>query len=269
MSCILHVVDAFTSDPFHGNPAAVCILEEPISDARMQSMAREINLSETAFSFPVEGGFSLRWFTPRVEVKLCGHATLATAFTLWKTGALEPHQPARFQTLSGWLTCRLAGNWIEMDFPTLPVLAAEAPSSLLEGLGAFPLFAGTAGLTGTAGLKWLVELESEEHVRSLKPNFTKLSALPVQGIIVTSRANSTEFDFVSRYFAPASGVNEDPVTGSAHCALAPYWSPKLGKSDFTAFQVSDRGGVVRAILKGERTLLSGQAVLVSRIEMFV
>lgn len=269
MSFILHVVDAFTSEPFTGNPAAVCLHKDPISDARMQSMAREINLSETAFSFPVDGGFSLRWFTPSVEVKLCGHATLATAFALWNTGVLDPHQPARFQTLSGWLTCRLNGSWIEMDFPTLPVRAAEAPSSLLEGLGAFPLFAGTAGLKGAAGLKWLVELEREEHVCSLEPNFSKLRELPVQGIIVTSRASSAEFDFVSRYFAPASGVNEDPVTGSAHCALAPYWSHKLGKTDFTASQVSSRGGVVRATLKGERTLLSGQAVLVSRIEMFV
>lgn len=261
MSHTLHVVDAFTHRPFAGNPAAVCVLAAPADETWMRLVAREMNLSETAFLHPTAGGWSLRWFTPTVEVKLCGHATLASAFTLWETGVLPPDQPARFHTLSGWLTCRRDGDWIEMDFPALPVTAAEPPPALLAGLGVEPKF------VGNAGFKWLVELADETAVRAVRPDFQKLAALPVQGIIVTARADTAEFDFVSRYFAPASGVNEDPVTGSAHCALGPYWQVKLGRADFTAYQASERGGLVKVGVRGDRVLLRGQAVMMSRVDL--
>jgi PhzF family phenazine biosynthesis protein len=261
MSVKLHVVDAFTNRLFEGNPAAVCVLDAPRDDEWMKLVASEMNLSETAFLHAIEGGYSLRWFTPVVEVKLCGHATLASAFTLWETGVLAPDQPVRFHTLSGWLTCRRDGGWTEMDFPALSVAQAEPPRALLEGLGVTPAF------VGNAGFQWLVELANETTVRALRPDFQRLAELPVQGIIVTARSESPEFDFISRYFAPASGVNEDPVTGSAHCALGPYWQSKLGKNDFKAYQASRRGGVVKLSVRGERVLLRGQAVMMSRVEL--
>ncbi len=261
MSIKLHVVDAFTNKPFVGNPAAVCMLEAAREDGWMKLVAHEMNLSETAFLHPIEGGYSLRWFTPAAEVKLCGHATLASAFTLWETGLLAPDQPARFHTLSGWLTCRRDGEWIEMDFPALPVAPAEPPRALLDGLGVTPAY------VGNAGFQWLVELANEKTLRAVRPDFQRLAELPVQGIIVTARSDSLEFDFVSRYFAPASGVNEDPVTGSAHCALGPYWQSKLGKNDFTAYQASRRGGIVKLSVRGDRVLLRGQAVMMSRVEL--
>jgi predicted PhzF superfamily epimerase YddE/YHI9 len=263
MNVTLQVVDAFTHRPFAGNPAAVCVLPVPREEAWMKLVAREMNLSETAFLHPMEGGFALRWFTPTVEVKLCGHATLASAHTLWETNALVPDQPARFRTLSGWLTCRRAGEWIEMDFPALPVEAAEPPPVLLQGLGVKPVF------VGRAALKWLVEVADEAALRAVRPDFQRLGELPVQGIIVTARPDTPGFDFVSRYFAPASGVNEDPVTGSAHCALGPYWQAKLGKADFTAYQASARGGVVKVGVRGDRVLLTGQAVTVSCVQLLV
>ena len=260
MSCALHIVDAFTNQPFTGNPAAVCVLDVPANVTWMKQVAREMNLSETAFLTSITGGWSLRWFTPTVEVKLCGHATLASAFILWETGAVPPEQPARFHTLSGWLTCRNTGDWIEMDFPALSISPAEPPAALLAGLGVAPVF------VGFAGFKWLVELASESEVRNVHPNFQRLAELAVQGIIVTARSESPQFDFVSRYFAPASGVNEDPVTGSAHCALGPYWQAKLGKADFTAYQASARGGVVKVRVRDDRVLLCGQAVMMGKIE---
>jgi predicted PhzF superfamily epimerase YddE/YHI9 len=263
MNITLQVVDAFTNRPFAGNPAAVCVLPAPRDEAWMKLVAREMNLSETAFLHPTEGGFALRWFTPTVEVKLCGHATLASAHTLWETGALEPDQPARFHTLSGWLDCRRAGEWIEMDFPAHPVEAAEPPPVLLQGLGVKPVF------VGRAAFQWLVEVADEAALRGLRPDFQRLSELPVQGIIVTAQPDAPEFDFVSRYFAPASGVNEDPVTGSAHCALGPYWQAKLGKADFTAYQASARGGVVKVSVRSDRVLLTGQAITVSRVQLLV
>ena len=263
MSIALQVVDAFTNRPFAGNPAAVCVLAAPRDEAWMQLVAREMNLSETAFLDSIEGGFALRWFTPTREVKLCGHATLASAHTLWETGALAPDQPARFHTLSGWLTCRRAGEWIEMDFPALPVETAEPPPGLLPALGAKSVF------VGRAPFHWLVEVADDATLRGLRPDFQRLGELPVQGIIATSRPSAPEFDFVSRYFAPASGVNEDPVTGSAHCALGPYWQAKLGKPDFTAYQASPRGGVVKVGVRGDRVLLTGQAVTVSHVRFLV
>lgn len=259
---ILHIVDAFTNRPFAGNPAAVCVLNAPRSEAWMKLVAREMNLSETAFLHPIAGGWSLRWFTPAVEVKLCGHATLASAFALWETGALAAHEPARFQTLSGWLTCRRDGAWIEMDFPAAIAKPCAAPGGLEEALGC-PLRS-----CGLNDMDYLVEVADEATVRALRPNFSALAVLPVRGVIVTARSAAAEFDFVSRFFAPAAGVNEDPVTGSAHCALGPFWQAKLGKADFNAFQTSERGGVVKVGVRGDRVLLSGQAVMMSRVELF-
>jgi PhzF family phenazine biosynthesis protein len=257
----LHIIDAFTDKPFSGNPAAVCLSAKPADDAWMKLVAREMNLSETAFLHPVEGGFSLRWLTPAVEVKLCGHATLASAFTLWETGVLETHERARFHTLSGWLTCRRADDWIEMDFPAKVCEPSPAPDGLADALGCEPL------ACGLNGMDYLVEVADEMVLRGLKPNFAALAALPVRGVIVTCRSESPEFDFISRFFAPAAGVNEDPVTGSAHCALGPYWQEKLGRSDFTAYQASERGGIVKVGVRGERVLLRGQAVMMGKVEL--
>jgi PhzF family phenazine biosynthesis protein len=257
---VLHVVDAFTNRPFAGNPAAICVLEAPRADAWMQLVAREMNLSETAFLHPVAGGWSLRWFTPTVEVALCGHATLAAAFTLWETSTLASADAARFSTRSGWLTCRREGTWIEMDFPAKVCTPCAVPAGLADALGCAPV---SCGLNC---MDYLVEVTDEATLRALRPDFSALATLPVRGVIATCRSASPDFDFVSRFFAPAAGVNEDPVTGSAHCALGPYWQAKLGGSDFTAFQASARGGVVKVGVRGDRVLLRGQAVLMSRIE---
>jgi predicted PhzF superfamily epimerase YddE/YHI9 len=222
----------------------------------MRSVAAEMNLSETAFLLKQPDGYNLRWFTPAVEVKLCGHATLASAHVLWEDGHLAPAGQARFHTLSGLLTARRDGSWIELDFPARPESAAPAPPGLAEALGAAPLY------IGRNEYDYLVELDSEEKVRALSPNHGDLARLPVRGVIVTARGK--DYDFVSRFFAPGSGIAEDPVTGSAHCCLGPYWAPKLGKTEFTAYQASPRGGVVRVKLRGDRVLLGGQAVTVMR-----
>ena len=254
-------IDAFTDTPFAGNPAAVCILPEPGEPGWMQLVAREMNLAETAFLVRQEDGFNLRWFTPAVEVDLCGHATLASAHALWEEGHLSPDAPARFHTRSGLLTCVRRGAWIEMDFPATPAQPADAPADLARALGAQPLF------VGQSRFDYLVEVESEEAVRSLAPDLTLLARIPTRGIIVTSRASSPGYDVVSRFFAPQTGVNEDPVTGSAHCCLGPYWSERLGKSELNAYQASARGGVVRVRVQGERVILGGQAVTVLRGEL--
>lgn len=259
----LHVIDAFTDVPFRGNPAAVCVVEEPQDEAWMQRVAREMNLSETAFVRPIEGGYHLRWFTPEAEVKLCGHATLASAFALWTTGALAPGAEARFHTLSGWLSCRSEGDWIVMDFPAKPVAAVEPPAGLCAALGCRAL------AVGSNGMDYLVEVADAAAVRVLEPNFTALADEPVRGAIVTSRGDEPGIDFVSRFFAPAVGVNEDPVTGSAHCALGPYWSARLGKTDLIARQLSRRGGTLRVGVRGDRVRLCGQAVRVSQVTLFV
>jgi PhzF family phenazine biosynthesis protein len=257
----LHIIDAFTDTPFAGNPAAVCIRTQPADESWMKLVAREMNLSETAFLHPIDGGFSLRWFTPAVEVKLCGHATLASAFTLWETDVLKPGEAARFHTLSGWLTCTREGDWIAMDFPARHCPACDPPPGLAEALGCDLIFC------GGNGMDYLVEVRDEQTVRALRPNMSVLAALPVRGVIVTSRSELKSFDFVSRFFAPAAGVNEDPVTGSAHCALGPHWQMKSGKPDFNAFQASERGGVVKLGVRGDRVILRGQAVMMSRVEL--
>lgn len=250
----IYQVDAFTREPFQGNPAAVCILKQSQDAHWMQNVALEMNLSETAFLVPQEDGFQLRWFTPAVEVALCGHATLASAHILWETGVLGGEEKAIFHTLSGVLTAARNGSWIELNFPSTPEEAVDTPPGLVEALGVQPLY------TGQNQYDYLVEVESEEQVINLKPDFKRLKEMDVRGIMVTSRATRQGFDFVSRFFAPGAGIDEDPVTGSAHCCLGPFWRDKTGKDDMTAYQASARGGVVKVRVAGERIILSGQAV---------
>ena len=226
----------------------------------MQNVAREMNLSETAFLDPRPDGYNLRWFTPSVEVALCGHATLASAHVLWEDGILRPDAQARFFTKSGWLLADKRGEWIEMDFPAKAEEPAEAPPNLASALGIQPKY------VGRNVFDYIVEVESEAAVRALAPDLGMLRRLPVRGIIVTA-AGSNGYDFVSRFFAPGSGIDEDPVTGSAHCCLAPYWSARLGKPELLAYQASPRGGVVRVRVAGDRVFLGGQAVTVLRGEL--
>ena len=261
MGEIIIQIDAFTDRPFRGNPAAVCILSRHRDDTWMQNVAREMNLSETAFLEKKEDGFNLRWFTPAVEVELCGHATLASAHALWEIGYLDPKEQARFFTKSGLLTAALTDDWIEMNFPVEPETAASAPPDLSSALG--------VGFTyvGKNRFDYLVEIDSEESIRRINPDFSLLATVPMRGVIVTSPSSSTEYDFVSRFFAPQVGVNEDPVTGSAHCCLGPYWGAKLGKNEMVAYQASSRGGIVRVRMDKDRVYLGGQAVTVLRGEL--
>lgn len=253
-------VDAFADRPFAGNPAAVCWLEEPAEKAWMQAVAAEMNLSETAFARRLDDGYELRWFTPIVEVDLCGHATLATAHALWTSG-IATDEMLRFHTRSGALSCRRADDWIELDVPATPASPSSPGPALLAGLGVDLKF------VGDSKFYVLVEVESAEVVRSLQPDFGKLGQAPTLGVIVTAQSDDPRYDFVSRFFAPALGVNEDPVCGSAHCVLAPYWAEKLGKTQLSAYQASARGGVLRLRVGGDRVTLGGQAVTVWQGEL--
>lgn len=252
------IADAFAYQPFSGNPAAVCVLDGPRDEQWMQSVAQEMNLSETAFLYRQEKGYRLRWFTPTIEVDLCGHATLATAHVLWSEGHLRPDAVAHFVTNSGPLTATREGEWITLDFPAEPATDAAVPEQLAEALGVEPIY------VGRNRFDLLVEIESEAVLRNLSPNYQQLAAIPVRGVIVTSRCASDDYDFVSRFFAPNCGITEDPVCGSAHCCLTPYWSDKLGETDLRAFQASPRGGVLRLGLRQDRVELSGQAMTVMR-----
>ena len=254
-------VDAFSHQPFRGNPAAVCILPSAGDENWMRQVAQEMNLSETAFLYRQEDGFNLRWFTPAVEVDLCGHATLASAHVLWEEGHLEPQQVAHFHTRSGRLTAEQRGDWIELNFPQIREETAPAPNGLAEALG------GQFRYVGKNKFDYIVELESAEAVRKLSPDYSALRKMNIRGVIVTSRSDTPEYDFISRFFAPGSGIDEDPVTGSAHCCLGPFWRQRLGKSEFVAYQASARGGIVRVRLEGERVILGGQAVTVLRGEL--
>jgi len=255
-------VDAFTDRPFSGNPAAVIVLDEPGDAGWMQNVALEMNLSETAFLVRrKDGDFDLRWFTPAVEVDLCGHATLASAHVLWEEGHLPPDVQARFHTRSGVLTADRRNGSIVLDFPATPEQRTEPPAGLVESLGV------RAAYVGKNAFDYLVEVDSEATVRALTPDFGALGAIRARGIIVTARASSPGFDFVSRFFAPAAGINEDPVTGSAHSTLGPFWSARLGKTSFVACQVSPRGGVVDVEVVGDRVRLGGRAVTVLRGEL--
>jgi PhzF family phenazine biosynthesis protein len=261
MSIRITTADAFTAAPFAGNPAAVCLLPAPREDAWMQAVAREMNLAETAFLLRCGDEFGLRWFTPVVEVDLCGHATLGSAHVLWEEGHLDRAAEARFHTRSGLLTARRDGDWITLDFPATPPAPCEAPDELARAVGA------PVRLILKTLFDYLVELESEAAVKALAPDLGALARLGGRGVIVTSRAARPGFDFVSRFFAPAAGVPEDPVTGSAHCALGPLWGERLGKTSLVGYQASPRGGVVRVTRAGERVLLAGQAVPVLRAEL--
>lgn len=261
MGLAITQVDSFTDRPFTGNPAAVCLLPEPCDDSWMQLVAREMNVSETAFLLRRDDGFGLRWFTPTVEVDLCGHATLASAHVLWEENHLPAGQPARFHTRSGMLTAEKKGTWIEMDFPAMRAQPAARLEALETALRA------EAKYMGRSRFDYLVEVENEEVVRAMKPDFPALRKLKVRGVIVTSRASSSEYDFVSRFFAPGSGIDEDPVTGSSHCCLGPFWKERLGRDDLVGYQASLRGGFVRTRCVGDRVLISGHAVTVLRGEL--
>ena len=257
----IYQVDAFTEKPFSGNPAAVCLLPQAQEAAWMQAVGKEMNLSETAFLLKQEDGYNLRWFTPAVEVDLCGHATLASGHILWETGILRREEQARFHTRSGLLTAVSKDGEIELNFPAKTEEPADPPAGLLEALKV------RAKYVGKSKFDYLVQVDSEQTVRGLKPDFTALKHIPVRGVIVTSRAVSPDYDFISRFFAPAAGVNEDPVTGSAHCTLGPFWSGRLGKNDFLAYQASERGGTLRVRVAGDRVHLSGEAVTIFQGEL--
>ena len=263
MSLAITQVDAFADRPFVGNPAAVCLLQQPRDEAWMQLVAREMNLSETAFLVKRGHGYDLRWFTPTVEVDLCGHATLASAHVLWEQGQLKPGEPACFHTKSGVLTARKDGTWIEMDFPATPA----KPVSIAEQETVESVLGVKAGSVGKSLYDYLAEVDSEEAVRTLRPDFTRLGRLQARGLIVTSAASSKDYDYVSRFFAPAAGVDEDPVTGSAHSCLGPFWKERLGRDGLIGYQASARGGFVRTRCEGDRVLISGQAVTVLRGEL--
>jgi PhzF family phenazine biosynthesis protein len=254
----IRTVDAFADGAFSGNPAAVVVLDQYPADGWLQSVATELNLSETAFAVPTddpEGDYRLRWFTPRTEVDICGHATLATAHCLFSDGALGP---VRFLTRSGVLSVAQSGDQLSMDFPARPAVAIDPPIGLADALGAEPVWTGRGGTNDV-----LCELADEGAVRSLVPDLAALTGVDARGIIVTARADAgSDYDFVSRFFAPRVGVTEDPVTGSAHTVLAPYWAAKLGRTALVGFQASRRGGRIGVEVVGDRVALSGRAVLV-------
>ncbi len=257
-------VDAFTERAFAGNPAAVCLLDGPRDETWMQQVAAEMNLSETAFVARPQGGvWGLRWFTPTVEVALCGHATLAGAHVLWAEGEVPAEVPIAFSTLSGVLTATPRGHEIELDFPAAPPAPVAAPPGLADALGAEP-----RGV-GRSRFDYLVELADEAAVRGLRPDLARLRQLDVRGVIVTAASGDPAADFVSRFFAPGAGVDEDPVTGSAHCTLAPFWAERLGRAELVGYQASARGGHVRVRLAGDRVKLAGRAVTVLRGELLV
>ncbi len=254
-------VDAFAQKPFEGNPAGVCLLRQDRPEAWYQQVASEMNLSETAFLRPGEEGFDLRWFTPLEEVDLCGHATLASAHILWETGELGRGQEARFHTRSGLLTARLDEGRIQMDFPSEPPELCDSPAGLAEALGVQPIY------VGKNRFDFLLEVESPAQVRAVSPDFTRLREIQCRGVIVTAASDDSDHDFVSRFFAPAAGVDEDPVTGSAHCCLGPYWAGKLERQRLIGLQVSRRTGRVEVEVRGDRVLLGGEAVTVLRCEL--
>jgi len=262
MSWDIYQVDSFADRPFAGNPAGVCLLDGAAEEPWMQAVAEEMNVAETAFLVRRDDrSFDLRWFTPTVEVDLCGHATLASAHLLWEVRVLPETEKARFHTRSGLLTAWRDGDLVRMDFPAEPVAEAERPQALARALGVPIAFA------GKNRMDWLVEVADEAAVRSIRPELAALAGLGGRGVIVTAASATPERDFVSRFFAPAAGVDEDPVTGSAHCALAPYWARKLGTSTLVGFQASARGGTVSCEIAGDRVILGGRAVTVLRARL--
>lgn len=252
-------IDAFATRIFEGNPAAVCPLDVWLEDSLLQAIAAENNLSETAFFVKTENGFHLRWFTPITEVDLCGHATLATAHVIFETLGYS-RKTIAFETRSGILTVEREGPLLVMDFPSAPPKPCSPPGALLSGLDQQPVEV-------LAADDYFVVFDSEDTVRSIKPDFAKLAALDLRGVIVTARGR--DVDFVSRFFAPKFGIPEDPVTGSAHCELTPYWSAKMGKKVLSARQISKRGGDIQCELRGNRVALAGHAVAFMEAEIFL
>ena len=270
MSVAFTQVDAFTGEAFRGNPAAVVVLDRYPAEAWLQAVAAEMNLSETAFVVPRAGSgprapeLDLRWFTPAVEVRLCGHATLASAWTLWHDGLAAEGAEIVFHTLSGPLRAARRDGWIELDFPATPPREAETPAGLVESLGLEPSW------VGRSRFDVMVEVATEDLVRGARPDFGRLRGVEARGVMVTAAAApGAGYDFVSRFFAPAAGIDEDPVTGSAHCSLAPFWAERFGRTDLVGYQASARGGIVRVTVRGDRVLLAGQAVPVARGELLV
>ena len=262
MAVQIYQVDAFTNKAFSGNPAGVCILPSPADEQWMQNIAAEMNLAETAFLHPEKGGYRLRWFTPTTEEELCGHATLASAHILWQKGILKNGQEAHFYTRSGLLAAKRAGNWIVLDFPAEPPKPVSPPVELTNCLPGLDFL-----YVGRNRLDYLVELEDESILRSFNPKFHLMVKLPRRGLIITCKSTTSPYDFISRFFAPHDGIDEDPVTGSAHCCLGPYWSERLGKLEMMAYQASRRGGELRVEVRGERVILWGQAVTVLQGEI--
>lgn len=262
----LYQIDAFTDKPFGGNPAAVCLLEAEVEETWMQAVAAEMNLSETAFVRKRGVTWELRWFTPAAEVELCGHATLAAAHLLWELGKVDPAEAMAFSTrFSGVLTCRRGEDGIiGMDFPAdVPNEEDTAEAGLLDALGV------TAVNVARGKYDWIIEVGDEAQVRQVEPDFALLRQFDTRGIIVTARSNADDIDIVSRFFAPRLRVEEDPVTGSAHCVLGPYWAVRLGTQVIEAYQASKRGGRLRVTVQGKRVELAGRAVTVMRAELLV
>lgn len=252
----IYQIDAFTDRSFSGNPAGVCLLPHAIDDQLMQNIAMEMNLSETAFLLPQEDGYNLRWFTPKIEVDLCGHATLASAHMLWETGQLDAKAEAHFHTRSGLLTARLTTDGIELNFPSQAADPVAPPPLLIEALGFVPQYA------GYNGSDYLIVTDDENMLRHLSPDFILLRQIEMRGAIVTARSPDSFIDFTSRFFAPGAGIDEDPVTGSAHCCLGPYWGARLKKTELVGYQASPRGGFVQVRIAEDRVYLTGKAVTV-------
>lgn len=258
MTAPFTLVDAFAHGPFTGNPAGVVLLESAAEEAWMQSVAAEINHAETAFCWPLENGYSLRWFTPTVEVDLCGHATLATRHVLHEEGLVEDGTAVNFLSKSGPLVCTSADGVLSLDFPSVPVRTIDAPVGFEDSVPVKTV------AVMRNDFDWYVELENESAVLEFQPDMAAIARVGLRGVCLTATAESIKADFVSRFFAPASGVPEDHVTGSAHCALGPYWGEKLGLDRLTGYQASKRGGFVGIQIRGDRTILSGQARSVVR-----
>jgi PhzF family phenazine biosynthesis protein len=257
----IYQVDAFASEAFRGNAAVVCLLDAPCDESWMRRVAEETRAAATAFVQPAARGFALRWFTTAAELELCGHGTLATAHVLWETGRLGADEPARFETRGGSVAAVRNDGWIELDFPSMPSQPSDPPPGLIEALGASPRY------VGCSRFDYLVQVESQDAVAALAPDFAALRRVATRGVIVTSRAAAGDVDFVSRFFAPSVGIDEDDVTGSAHCCLAPFWCERLRKTAMIARQLSARGGVVKVTVDGGRVRLGGQAVTVVRGEL--
>ena len=267
MATEIYHVDAFASQPFAGNPAAVCLMTESKTDEWMQAVAAEMNLSETAFvtrkTDAEKNWFHLRWFTPKVEVDLCGHATLATSHVLWQCGWLSENEKANFDSRSGELAATKSGDQIFLNFPATPAKPALLDGEILEAVKLNPQY------TGLSREDYLIEVASADEVRNLDIDFGKLSKVETRGVIVTAASDQTEFDFISRFFAPAAGIDEDPVTGSAHCCLAPYWSEKLNKLELTAYQASARGGKLQLKIENDRVHIGGRAITIKKGELLI